>query len=85
MEDRTAERMDGRLVWRCRRGVKELDVLFERFLRDGYRRASSDEREAFSRLLELPDPDLTDYFFGHAIPTDPQIAHVARLIANPRP
>ncbi|MGH8260259.1 MAG: succinate dehydrogenase assembly factor 2, partial [Steroidobacteraceae bacterium] len=27
---------DSRLLWRCRRGMKELDLLLERFAREDY-------------------------------------------------
>jgi antitoxin CptB len=76
---------DRKLIWRCRRGMKELDVLLERYVRERYRQASGDDRVAFGRLLDLPDPDLADYFFGHATPHDPEIARLARLIATHRP
>jgi antitoxin CptB len=76
---------DRRLVWRCRRGMKELDVLLERYVRGGYRQASDDDRVAFGHLLDLPDPDLADYLFGYATPSDPGIARLARLIATHRP
>ena len=74
-----------KLLWRCRRGMKELDVLLDRFAREQLERASDDEKRAFARLLDLPDPELADYFFGHATPAEPQIARLTRLIARHRP
>jgi antitoxin CptB len=76
---------DRMLLWRCRRGMKELDVLLERYVREHYRQAPGDDRVAFGRLLDLPDPDLADYFFGYATPVDPEIARLARVIATHRP
>ena len=73
-----------RILWRCRRGMKELDVLLDRFARERYELLSSDEQRAFGRLLDLPDPDLADYFFGYATPPEPELAHLTRLIASPR-
>jgi antitoxin CptB len=73
-----------KLLWRCRRGMKELDVLLERFARERYEHVSNDDQRAFARLLDLPDPDLADYFFGHAIPNEPEIARLTQLIAAPR-
>ena len=58
----------GRLLWRCRRGTKELDVLLERFVQRHYVSASAEQRRAFEHLLSLPDPDLADYLFGYAEP-----------------
>ena len=72
-----------RVLWRCRRGMKELDILLERFARDRYASAPEAQKRAFARLLELPDPDLADYLFGHATPEEPELAHLTQLIARP--
>ena len=48
----------GKLKWRCRRGMRELDQVTTRFLNEHYLTATTDERAAFQRLLELPDPQL---------------------------
>ncbi|HWG32209.1 MAG TPA: succinate dehydrogenase assembly factor 2 [Steroidobacteraceae bacterium] len=53
-----------RLLWRCRRGMKELDVLLERFARRHLPAAGGGERELFARFLELPDPLLAEYLLG---------------------
>jgi antitoxin CptB len=60
----------GRLAWRCRRGMKELDLLLREYLEQHWVLAASAERDAFSRLLELPDPELASYLLGHAATTD---------------
>ena len=46
-----------RLRWRCRRGMRELDVLLVRYLDRDFAGASSRERDAFRALLDLPDPE----------------------------
>jgi len=74
-----------RLLWRCRRGMKELDILLERFAREQYESVPAEQKRAFARLLELPDPDLADYFFGHATPDEPELARLTQLIATHRP
>ena len=70
-----------RLLWRCRRGMKELDVLLERFARGMLPSASSGERRALDRFLELPDPVLVDYLLGQAIPEDAELALLVQRIA----
>lgn len=64
--------------------MKELDVLLERFLRTEYASASTEQKHLFASLLELPDPDLAAYLFGHAVPPHPDAAELARLIATRR-
>lgn len=70
-----------RLRWHaCRRGMKELDVLFERYLEHDWPAAPAPERRAFLRLLELPDPELAAYCLQRAPAPDAELAAlVARL------
>jgi succinate dehydrogenase flavin-adding protein (antitoxin of CptAB toxin-antitoxin module) len=65
--------------------MKELDVLLEGFARENLGTASAEDKDAFARLLDLPDPDLADYFFGHATPAEPELARLTHLIARHRP
>jgi len=57
-----------RLRWQCRRGMKELDVLLEAYLKDKFSEAAPAEQQAFAVLLELPDPILMAYIVGRISP-----------------
>ena len=72
-----------RLLWRCRRGMKELDVLLERYARRELPNASLRQRQVLERFLELPDPMLVDYLLGQTIPPDAELAELVRHIAAP--
>jgi len=72
-----------RLRWRSRRGMKELDVLLERYLAQRFPSATAEEREAFEALLELQDPELLAYFTGRAQPADPALRRVIARICEP--
>jgi antitoxin CptB len=74
-----------RLLWRCRRGMKELDVLLERFARFNLPGSSPEARDVFARFLELPDPVLADYLLGQVIPPEPELAGLVLRIARPAP
>jgi len=63
----------GRLAWRCRRGMKELDVLLTRYLRERWPAAGTAERVQFERVLELPDPVLATYLMGREPAPDSQL------------
>ena len=54
--------------------MKELDVLLERYVRLRLPAAGAAERQVLGRLLELPDPLLADYLFGHATAEEPALA-----------
>lgn len=78
------ERELSRLRWRCRRGMRELDQLFERYLDRAWRQASDDERAVFLRLLEIEDDKLWHWFMGNDTPTDAELADlVARIRSLP--
>ena len=66
-----------RLRWRCRRGMKELDMLLMRWLEGAGRMPATERRLAFEWLLEQPDPDLADWLIGGARP--PDAAHAALI------
>jgi len=52
------------LQWRCRRGVRELDVLFTQFVEQHYPDLSEEEQQAFHRLLDVQDPLIMDWLFN---------------------
>ena len=60
MDERSVER----LKWRSRRGLLELDLVFERFWKDAGARLTEEEAAALERLLTLPDNDLLDLVMG---------------------
>ena len=59
---------EARLRWRCRRGMKELDVLLARWLDRCWPVADQARRRDFAWLLEQTDPDLADWLIGGARP-----------------
>jgi antitoxin CptB len=71
----------GRLRWRCRRGMKELDLLLARYLERDFCGASSREQAAFRGLLETPDPVLHAYCLGSDSPPPEFAALIARITA----
>jgi antitoxin CptB len=73
----------GILEWRCRRGMKELDLLLVRYLRERYATASSEERAAFAEFLELPDPDIARYLIAGDVPDDSRHAALCRALVAP--
>jgi antitoxin CptB len=73
----------GQLRWRCRRGMKELDILLTRYLDECYCTATTEEREAFRYLLEMPDPLIYAYCLGQERPPEHLAVLIARIAANP--
>ena len=74
-----------RLLWRCRRGMKELDLLLERFARSELPHAGPEQRRTLDQFLDLPDPLLVDYLLGQAIPPEPALATLVLSIRTSPP
>jgi antitoxin CptB len=66
-----------RLQWKCRRGLLELDLVLEKYLRQ------YPEDAELAALLDLPDNDLWDIVSGRSERYDDRFAGiVARLRAT---
>jgi len=78
----------GKLRWRCRRGMKELDLLTLGYLEQHYPNAPAVEQQAFAELLELQDPQLMSYMVGRDVPAEAAAARVVgimRALLSPTP
>ena len=56
------------LLWRCRRGIKEMDILLENFVHTHYPALSDADKQTFFTLLDEADPDLWDWIRGKTQP-----------------
>lgn len=63
----------GKLRWRCRRGMRELDVLLTNYLDSQYLAAPAEERSAFRQLLESQDAVIHAYCLGSLAPPTAQL------------
>jgi antitoxin CptB len=75
----------GRLRWQCRRGMKELDTVLLQFLEHDYEQAEQRFRDAFCRILEMPDPQIFDYLLGRQTPETSDLRHVIDSLSRHRP
>lgn len=66
---------EGRLRWKCRRGMRELDVLLTSFLERRYPGLGPQLQSEFAALLELQDPELFALMLGRSEP-GPEIAGI---------
>ena len=68
--------------WRSRRGMRELDQLFERYLDLAETAPARFDLEAFEALLLCEDDALWRWFMGREQPQDPQIARIVATIID---
>lgn len=57
-----------KLKWRCRRGMRELDVLLERYLDRYFSNAPSEEQTLFEAFVDLPDEPLIEWLLKDISP-----------------
>ena len=72
-----------RLAWQCRRGMRELDELLQRYLVQCYPQAPASEQRAFEQLLQSQDPELQAYLLSDVEPRDPELQRVVHSIREP--
>ena len=64
----------GKILWRCRRGARELDALLHPYVKAYYEGFSVAQRATLNQLLACPDPDLLDWFLNRTQPDSPSLA-----------
>jgi len=71
-----------RLRWRCRRGMRELDLLLTRWLDQSYENADASQRAVFVKLLACEDDQLWRWFIGRETPAEKDLDElVGRILA----
>ena len=70
------------LRWRCRRGMRELDQLLERWLDRRWEHAPEAERAVFRRLLQVEDDKLWRTVLGYERLDDVEAQQLVEAIAR---
>ena len=68
---------ENKLKWKCRRGLLELDLVFQKFLPG----VQQKDFENLNQLLDMPDNDLWDIVIGRSNAYPP---HMSDLVARLR-
>lgn len=70
----------GRIRWKCRRGMLELDMVLLRFVDQQYEKLDEAQSQVFERLLEESDPTLFSWFLERVKPEDKDYQAMVKLI-----
>jgi antitoxin CptB len=73
-----------RLLWRCRRGMLELDLLLENFVREQYAHLSPGQIQSLDSLLDYPDNELWDLVTGKQQSGDKRLQDILSLLQQVR-
>ena len=52
-----------RILWKCRRGMREIDLLLREFSLTSIKKLSSDDLSVFDEILNYDDQKLYDFIF----------------------
>ena len=69
-----------KVIYRARRGLKEIDVYFDPYVKNYYLQADAAEKDMFAELVAAEDPDLLDWFMEVGEPPRPELkAFIVKL------
>ena len=69
-----------RLLWRCRRGIKEMDIILQDFVNNSYEQLGNEDKDAFSNLLDEQDLDILNWIMGKDEPADSKLIGIINII-----
>ena len=71
-----------KLRWKSRRGMKELDVLFEAFFEQQAESLAAGEWPELEELLAREDDVLFDWISGRNLPSNPAVLNLIDTLIN---
>ena len=69
-----------RILWRCRRGIKEMDIVLQDFIKNSYDELNNENKSAFSKLLEEQDLDILNWVLGKDKPEDKTLIEIIKKL-----
>jgi antitoxin CptB len=71
-----------RIAWRCRRGMRELDLLLQMFLATGLGSLENDDLDVLENLLMQPDQDILAWLTSAVEPEDAELRAIVKVMRN---
>ncbi|AHE67081.1 succinate dehydrogenase assembly factor 2 [Legionella oakridgensis] len=71
-----------KIIWHCRRGMLELDLILNRFMEKQFEFLSSNQVEAFEKLLSCQDPDIYAWLMGYEQPKDRELIDIVAIVKH---
>lgn len=70
------------LLWQCRRGMLEVEILLTDFLHYDFSSLDNEEQANFEELLTITDPLLYEYLMGSIACDSEQLDHIIQKIRH---
>ncbi len=71
-----------RVVWQSRRGMLELDLVLEPFVKNQYSRLDAPMQTLYNRLLTCQDQELFNWFLKKEPASDAELAKMVEMILD---
>lgn len=69
-----------KLLWQCRRGMLELDLMLNQFVSKQLEHLTTQQIHAFEQLLTYSDPEIYVWLMGNDIPSKQELVDIVSLI-----
>lgn len=73
---------EAKLRWRCRRGIREFDILFNYFLDNKYPKLTKEQQCWFHQIVEEQDPVIMDWLFKRSEPQESGLKWIIEKLQN---
>jgi antitoxin CptB len=80
--DTEKEVTKARILWQCRRGMLELDILLLSFCNHCYESLTSKQKELFDQLLQCSDQELYDWLLQKSKPKNANLLAIVQMICE---
>ena len=71
-----------RVIWHSRRGMLELDLVLEPFVKQQYPSLSPQQQSDYRHLLESQDQDLYDWFLQKKVPDTLRLQSIVQMVLD---
>lgn len=68
-----------RLLWRCRRGIREMDILLQDYLQTHYDTSSVEDQNIFEALLDEADLDILSWIMQKTSPDEKYVGIITTI------
>ena len=75
---------NSRLLWRCRRGIREMDIVLQDFLTRCYDGLPKSDQRLFRALLDESDLDILNWLMGKEKPDSAELRRIIALLRQSR-
>jgi len=74
--------LKAKLIWQCRRGMLELDLMLNPFVTHHFENLTKEQLKAFEQLLTHSDPEIYHWLMENGQPDTRELSDIVTLIQH---